>query len=186
MKKNEEIKNNNRWEYEVYKKYKKTLTYENYKDDLENELIKLSKNTSDKLILLKNAKTNIIKQNSINSIEDSIISMLISISGIYISIQRNFSSIIIIVFIYIYWAIYIQKKISLNADYRLEIIKTLINKYKKQIKKEKEYKNELVEFKKKYLSNLITTLKTTQKNIKDDIQEEIDSFKKDLKELNNT
>lgn len=77
---------------------------------------------------------------------------------------------------------------KLNTDYviRFNIIDDLINEYKEQIKEEEEYKDELVVFKKKYLSDLITTLKTTQKNSKDDIQEEIDSLKKDLKELKNT
>ena len=53
----------------------------------------------------------------------------------------------------------------------------MIQEYEEQIKEEEEeeYKDELVAFKKKYLSDLITTLQTTQKNIKDDIQEKIDS-----------
>ena len=64
----------------------------------------------------------------------------------------------------------------------------MIQEYEEQIKEEEEeeYKDELVAFKKKYLSDLITTLQTTQKNIKDDIQEKIDFFEKDLNELDNT
>lgn len=196
------IKNNNKWEYEAYKNSRTVLTYEDYKytlenkltsvltyadykDALENELTCLTKNTSDKIILLKNAQIN-IKQLEYNfSLMIILLNLLSLLTSTCLELKDNtgyvFIGIIVVLNIIIIW-----NKNQKKYDFRLNIINELIQEYEDQIKKEEKYKDELVEFEKKYLSDLITTLQTTQKNMNDDIQEKIDSLKKDLKELNNT
>ena len=140
---------------------------------VENELIHLTKNTSDKINLLKNAKINGLKSQK-----------NLEIATLIITLLSIFDSLVIFKLIFLIMIIIFK----LNTDYviRFNIIDDLINEYKEQIKEEEEYKNKLVAFKKKYLSNLITTLQTTQKNMNDDIKEEIDSLKKDIKDLDNT
>lgn len=174
MKISRTIKNNNKWEYEVYKDPRTVLTYADYKDALENELACLTQNTLDKIILLKNAQIN-IKQLEYNfSLMIILINLLSLLSSTCIELKDNtgyvFIGIIVVLNIIMIW-----NKNQKKYDFRLNIINDLIQEYEEQIKEEEEYKDELVAFKKKYLSDLITTLQTTQKNIKDDIQEKIDS-----------
>ena len=186
---NEEVKNNNRWENEVYKKYQKkqkVLTYVDYKNVVEKELIILTKNTSDKIILFKNAKINGYKSQKNLETTLSIITLWVIVSDLCKTLNDLESYFLLSILCGIFLVEIIFFKFNTDQILRFEIINDLIQEYEEQIKKEEKYKNELVEFKKKYLSDLITTLKTTQKNIKDNIQEEIDSFEKDLKELDNT
>lgn len=107
MKISRTIKNNNKWEYEVYKDPRTVLTYADYKDALENELACLTQNTLDKIILLKNAQIN-IKQLEYNfSLMIILINLLSLLSSTCIELKDNtgyvFIGIIVVLNIIMIW-----------------------------------------------------------------------------------